>query len=241
MLLKMYSKIVRQVFLIIISILFMAFSGSNTQRISLSMETKILKNKKVLTITADIYYQLSTGVMVTRYMKPMEYIFISNPKGEAKVYYPSTNEVLTKQSLEFDTEKTMLYYFLSGKISDLGLNNLGFTITNTKFDEGMTITSWKPPSTLISQFSKVELVHENFIPIYIAYFNPKGNLEKKIYYYEYEYFGNISLPTKVLECVFTSKTDSTLNRISYSNIKTGASAVSEYFNFKIPANAKVIK
>jgi len=234
----MFTKRIAAVFILIA---LLAFSPAPPSRISLSMETKILKKGQVVTIKAEVYYLFDQGKMITRYLTPSEYLFISNNKGEASVYYPASNQVAMKQAMEYDTEKTMLYYFLADKLNDLGLKDLGFKLTDTRFEEGLIISTWEPATAFNDVYSKVELVHENDLPIYIAYFNVKGKLIQKIYYYNYEFHQDLALPHKVLEYQYLQDGDSIMNRIAYSNVKTGSDAQNEIFNFKIPANARIIK
>lgn len=208
-------------------------------KVSMRMEAKSLNKGKAMIINAEIFYQFDKGNMLTRYLSPLNYMFFTNQKGEAKVYYPKTNEVYLKQSADFDSEKCLLYFFLSNKLNDLGLKDMGFSITDTRFEDHLVITTWFPPAVLINSYGKVELVHEDYRPIYIAYFDKSGKITKKIFYYEYSSFPQFSLPTKVVELDYLSNGDSIVNKITYSDIKVGEKANSYYFNYKIPLNATV--
>ena len=211
------------------------------EKISLNMESQSLKNGKKSTVTAEIFYKPSTGIMTIHYLKPIECVFISNAKGEAKIYYPAKNEVYLTQSVAFDTEKSLLYYFLSNKTSDLGLKDLGFTLSETKYEDKMLITTWKAPFSLAKEFSKVELVSENYVPIYLGYYNASFKLVKKIYYYQYSQIQSVKLPLKVVEFNYLPDGDSVVNRIVYSDVRLNEQANSPYFNFKVPENAKIAK
>jgi len=179
--------------------------------------------------------------MITRYTKPNEYFVITNVSGDAQIYYPAKNEVFMTQSLIFETEKSFLYYFLNNKIADLGLKDLGFTLSKTHFEDKMLVSTWKPSVKLNSKIGKIELVHENQLPIYIAYYDEKYKLTKKIYYYDYYNHPSLKLPQKVVEFNYLPKGDSVVNKLVYSNIKLNEQANSTWFNYKIPANAKVVK
>ncbi len=227
--------------LLIGMILCTSFTTPAPSRISLTMESKMLSKGKAMIINAEIYYQYDQGRMLTRYLKPLEYMFFTNNKGEAKIYYPSTNEVMMRQSAEFNSENGLLFFFLSNKLSDLGLQETGFKITDTRFEGGLVISSWSPPGELLKYYSKVELVHENYRPIYIAYYDNKGKVRQKIFYYEYSSFTDFSLPLKVVQTDFMANGDSTITKITYSDIKVAEKATSTFFNFKIPVNAKVKK
>ncbi|MCX6272259.1 MAG: hypothetical protein NTU44_13795 [Bacteroidetes bacterium] len=213
-------------------------SFQNPTKVSMKMEAKSLNKGKAMVINAEIYYQFDQGRMLTRYLPPLDYLFFTNNKGEAKIYYPKTNEVYTKQSSEFDSEKGLLYFFLSNKLSDLGMKDMGFTITDTRFEEKLMITTWFPPAQLLNFCSKVELVHESYHPIYIAYFDSKGKVFRKIFYYDYTSYAQFSMPTKVVELDYHAQGDSVVNKITYSDIRVGEKANSNYFNYKIPINAR---
>lgn len=225
---------------VIILIFLLSFKYYQNNRISISMESKTLSNGKVLTINADIFYDHSQKTMITHYAKPNDYYFITNSKGEAKVYNPTTNEVYLEQGIQYNTNQTLFYYFMSNQIYDLGLKDLGFKITDTKFKDGMQITTWFSPPTLAETVSKVELVHENYLPIYLGYYDKNGKLTKKIYYYNYSDDVSIKFPLKVVEFNYLISGDSIVNKIAYSNLKIGNQDTNKDFEFKIPENAKII-
>jgi hypothetical protein len=233
-------KLTKILLFLLASFILSSFSPAPS-KISLKMEAKMLNKGKAMTINAEIYYQFDQGKMLTRYLQPLDYMFFTNNKGEAKVYYPATNEVMTRQSAEFDSEKGLLYFFLSNKLSDLGLGEMGFKITDTRFEDGLVVSTYFPPNELLNYYSKVQLVHESYKPIYIAWYGPKEKLIKKIYYYEYTSYADFALPLKVVEIGYAGNGDSTITKMTYSQVKTGASANSSFFNFKIPVNAKVKK
>lgn len=181
------------------------------------------------------------GSMITHYTYPTDYIYITNKVGEAKVYYPDKNEVYMKTDRMFASESSILYIFLNNKIHDLGLTDVGFKIKDTRVEDGLTITTWSPPVELIEQIGKVELVHENFIPIYIAYYTKKQSLLKKTYYYDYSNYRQFSIPLKITEFNYMANGDSVITKINFSGLKFDSQATGPYFNYKIPDDAKAIQ
>lgn len=237
---QMKNKMLRPFCLALVYFLFTAF-GSNTNRISLHMEVKRLYNKKVISLKADVYYKYIEGVMVTHYTYPQEYIYISCLKGEVKAYYPQTNEVIIQQNSIFSIENDVLYYFVNNKIFDLGLKELGFTLHHTRYEKSDMITTWHPPAELTKNLLKVEMVHENNLPIYSAYYNRKGKIVKKIYYSGFSNYGHFALPRNITEFEYLAKGDSIISRKTYTNIKTNDEANNSFFDFRIPKEAKIIK
>ena len=222
-------------------ILFASFANQKRiNKISMVQESSFLANGIKVVMTSEIFYNHAERKMVTKFGEPYNYIIISNDKGEAKVYYPKENKVLLTQGMSFNTENSLLYYFLANKINDLGLSDLGFRLNNTKYEDDLMISEFVPMNMVNSKLSKVELVHKNFLPVYVAYYNDKNEVVQKIFYYQYQNFSYLNLPMKAVEYSYVSPKDSSITRKIYSNVNINDNASSEYFNFKIPEDASVI-
>lgn len=228
-----------KLFFLLSIIVCFAFSG-DVGKICLHMESKKLYKGKVMIIKADVYYKID-GNMTIHYTYPQDYILLTNTKGEVKVYFPVQNQIFLQQNQTFSSENDVLYSFLSQRVSDMRLKESGFSLQNSKYEEGLTITTWLPPIYLTDQISKVEMAHENYLPVYTAIFNVKSKYSKKIYYSDYLPVDQYFLPTKITEIEYLANGDSIISRKIYSDIKTGAQATSPYFNYAIPANAKLMK
>jgi hypothetical protein len=181
------------------------------------------------------------GNMTTHFTYPQDYIFITNSKGEVKIYFPSQNQVMLQHNDAFSSGNDVLYSFLTLQTNDLGLKESGFSIQNTRYEENLMITTWLPPLSLVNQISKIEMAHENYMPIYTAIYNTKSKFSKKIYYSNYTTVGQFSLPLKMTEIEYLANGDSIVSRKEYSDFKLGSIANSAYFNYPIPANAKLMK
>ena len=103
------------------------------------------------------------------------------------------------------------------------------------------VTSWIPPAHLMNQIENVEMAYENYLPIYTAIYDNKSKISKRVYYSNYVYVGQYSLPLKITEIEYLANGDSIISRKEYSNVKMGTEADNSYFNFKIPSNAKLVK
>ena len=202
------------------------------------MNARNIKNGYLTSISANIYYSIS-GKMVTVNDKPNQFYTITNNKGEVKVYDPVKNEVYTSQNIALSTESTQLYYFFNNKIADLGLSDLGFQVVDTQFDEGLIITIWMPPAQLAAQIGRVKLVHENGKPIFISYTDSNDDLLKKTYFYDYNDINGLLFPASITQMNYVNKSDSSITKITYSDIEYNTSRVEELLQFEIPADAKI--
>lgn len=213
---------------------------SSFEKISMDMETKTAKDGYSSYIKASIYYG-NDGKMISYYKYPKEYVILNNSKGEIKIYDQAKNTVLQQQNYMYSTETSQFYYFLNNKKSDLGLGEMGFTQSNVKFEEGLMITEWLPPAQMSKDLSKVELVHENGQPIYIAYYDQNNFISTKAYYYNYTSLNSIlSFPATITQIKYVTPTDSTITKITYDNFLVDKNVESSLLNFKIPNNAKSV-
>ncbi len=231
---------IKYIIINLFAIFFMSFSIFE-ERISLKMIQKRLFKDKYLNVEANIYYNFENGKMITNYIYPENYIFISNKYGETKIYYPDKNQVEIKVDEMLSSENNLLFYFTSNQTYDMGLKSLKFKINETHFEEDLMITLWSPPTELLEKINKIKIVHKDYLPIYTAYFNNKNQITKKIFYSKYENFTKFSIPCLITEFNFLENGDSTVSKIIYSDIKIGRDANGNLFDFEIPSDAKILK
>lgn len=237
-----YRKKIYKIISIILIIAALFGFKADQGRISVHLESKRLHKGQVITTVADIFFRNSDGVLVIHYIKPTDYIFITNASGEAKVYYPGKNEVIVTQNEMFSSENDILYTFLSNRHSDMGLKEGGFILTSSTRDKNnYIVTTWIPQAPQKSPISKIELVHEDYFPIYMSYYGTNGKVFKKTYFSAYNTKGPSPIPMQIIDVDYLPKNDSIVSRKRYSDFKINGAANSPYFNYTIPANAKLVK
>lgn len=214
-----------------------SFKQIRIDKLQLDLEAKTLHQKKSITARSTVYYKASGALMVTHTSYPAKQVTITNKYGEFKHYDFSTNSVSLQQGAELSSESSIFYTFLNGQTNDAGLGKLGYKIKSSKTENKLIITKWHLPGQ--AERGEVEIVHENNLPIYICFYSNKNKPVHKSYYSNYQYIGSIKIPFTITEFEFLSETDSVITRKKYSNLKTNNQVNEEYFNFKIPADAKI--
>lgn len=207
------------------------------EKLYAKMEAKQLQKGKYIVLKSEICYN-QNGDLVTHFTSPTEYIALTNKVGELKIYDPKKNTVIIKQAGSFSSQTSQFFFFLSGKTSDMGLTNLGFTPSKTFPENSFVVSEWqrKVPDNN-SPIQTVKLVHSAQKPIYMEYKDKNKTAIRKVYYYGYNSIGNLFFPTTTTEIIFNSKSDSVITKTVYTDFKTNNEAVSKYFDFKIPTNA----
>lgn len=205
--------------------------------ISLKQHTEILENRKKIVNDIDIYFDKDKQIITKYYHSSPDFILMVNALGEIKSYYPSTNQVDYKQISEMSSRRNLIYYFANNFTDQLGLADDGFQLSSSAYENQFFVTQWKAPVTL-KGVESVKMVFENGLPIYSEYLSNKKKAIKKTYYTNYKDFTQFRLPLKIIEVNYTPTGDSIINRTLFSDIKISPTADQQYFNFKIPANAK---
>ncbi|MBO4475685.1 MAG: hypothetical protein J5737_03070 [Bacteroidales bacterium] len=205
------------------------------RKVSADVEVKTVAKGKVSTVTKSVYCTRN-GRLVTLFRTPVSYYAVSNIKGEVQIYNPSSGEVLTRidESLSSNTELVML--FMSGHIDDLGLGYFGYKATGTSRDGEYlkkVFTHADP------QQAKVEIVYENYLPIYCEYTSPEGKCLGRKYLSEYNTVGRFTLPLRVTDINYGKDRDSTVTRTIYSSVRLDTDDPA--FDFTVPADAKPMK
>jgi len=218
--------------------LLVSYDYMSVDRVMMHMESQSLHRNKVVKVEAELFFHSTDGRMITRYIQPAYQVMIANNKGEVSLFNEKENTVVYRQGHEYSTESGMIQFFLQGKTRDMGLSDFGFQQMDTRFDGNLVITEWFPPASLYHLYNRIELVHEDFMPIYVAYYDATRNLAKKVYYSDFQHFGDVYLPGLVTEFNYIGN-DSIINRIRFSNIKVNHQAVSPWFNFEIPSDARL--
>jgi len=211
------------------------------RQVSLKSLTETIINGKVSKSKADIYYEFPSGRIITMNTEPEKYVYIANTLGEAKIYYPAKNVVVLRNDATFSARNNNLYYFFANRVNDLGLQDSDFKSSSVKQEESYTITTWQAPVKLLAQVDKIDLVHENMLPVYSEYRNTKGAITLKVYYSDFRKIYESMVPMRVTEIIYLNHPDSTIRRTTYSDVRTGSQADRAGFDFTIPTNARIEK
>ncbi len=208
--------------------------------VSVSQETQVLSKGSKSIFKCDIYYNKDKDAVVTHHYYPVEFVKMSNRFGEMKIYFPKTNSVTIQQNQSLSITNELLYYFINNKLADLGLSKEGFKLVSTTHEEGLIVTTWQAPASL-KVIYQAKIVFNDMLPVYAEYNRMDGMILKKIYYSRYTDFKSFMMPLRITEITFNNKSDSTISLSVFSNVRTSDFPGKNYFNFKIPDDAKISK
>jgi hypothetical protein len=123
----------------------------------------------------------------------------------------------------------------------MGLKSMGFKLTATKLDNKMVVSTWLAALNASAIVTKAEVVHQNYKPIFLAFYNKNNKPVSKTYYSNYQKVGDVSLPFIVTEIQYSAiSNDSVIQRKTYSNALIDMQVNDQWLNYKIPANATIV-
>ncbi|MBQ3872427.1 MAG: hypothetical protein II791_01270 [Bacteroidales bacterium] len=204
------------------------------KRVSVDAQIKNLADGKVTTVTRRILCDRSGRVVTVSLTSPQSYL-IRNLKGEVKLYIPSTNEVMSMIDPSFTTGNELLYIFLSGHTDDLGLGYLGYMLQKSEYDaEGYLKRTYV---TKDKDAATIDLVLKDYLPVYVEYRGPSGNVLAKTYLSGYDRKASFVFPSRVTEITYVpQKKDSIITRTVYS--VPDISGKDPDFDYQVPKGAK---
>lgn len=208
------------------------------ERLSASMTTRQVQKGKSVTVRGDVFYQRN-GNMVTHFTFPQEVVILANKLGETRIYDPRRNAVMRYQNGAFSTSTTQLAYFLNGNTADMGLIQIGFVQDRTYNTGKLLVTEWRPKVVdKKAPVQRVKVVFDKANPIYMHYEDAARKIIRKVFYYKYQPIDGRPFPTATTEIIYDGR-DSTVAKTTYGGFKLNSDANSPYFQYTIPANARV--
>jgi len=243
MAIKNYNKrlfLGKAFFVFVISLVFFGFVPSGNE-VYLEMESLTLDEGKYIKVKSNILFDQTQGKMVTYFHYPKEYFFVNNDFGEAKIYLPESNKVIVKYGKNYSTSSSFIYSFLNNQQSDFGLKGQDFQLKETYFEDQYLVTKWIPPSQFLKLFTSVKLVTENNYPVFCGYYDSDGDAVQKMYFSNYIPVNYTKIPGRITQISYVLESgDSSVNKITFSNLKTGTNLANNLRDFKIPEDAILV-
>ncbi len=205
------------------------------RKVSADVEVKTVTGGKLTTVTKSVYCT-NNGRLVTLFRTPLSYYVISNTKGEIKLYKPDTNEVLSDVDQSMSSGTELVSIFMTGHIDDLGLGYFGYRAGGITREDGYIKKTFTSSD---AGLPSVEIVYEDYLPIYCAYTSRDGRLLSKKYLSDYRTYGRFVLPHRITDISYGKNRDSSIVRTLYSSVKVDADDPN--FDFQVPADAKPMK
>ncbi len=216
----------------------LGFGQNGFEYLSFKMIKRVNAVGKTTRVDALIFFQ-KNGDMVTYLDKPAELFILNNREGELQVYNPDKNAVFKSVNSNYGSQNNPFYYFL-GEVPNMGLEQVGYKLVNTKVDEGMLVSTWEAPVNLRSEIKSVELVSDGEKPVFMGFIDKEGAYFKKMYFYQFTELRGIVFPEAITEIDYIEE-DSIITKTTFHDFDFDNKSDLELVNFEIPENATLLK
>lgn len=226
-----------RLFIILSALCLLCAVPSHAQRFfHVDAESKTVKDGKMKAVEKKIYYSKGGDLNILWKTGGLSYYSTSSPFGFSKFYFPTTNETVSLDPDMMKASDELLYLFAEGGTEDLGLSREGFFLKSSKKDEGFLVRRFEPRKSG-GMCAWVEIAYnKDYLPIYCAYFDKKGNVITKSYFSNYKSEKGFVFPMRVTEIsYFKEKADSTVRLDLYKNLEIDVR--SDTHSFHIPQGA----
>ena len=208
------------------------------RRVSADVAVKMIGNGNATNMTKSVYCSSDGRMISVSNTKDGRIFVLTNIHGETSIYNENSKEVaMDNRGLMLSTDE-LLQIFLLRRATDMGMGAYGYQLTKTTREE-QYIKKVFEPKKQNSNCSRVEIVFDEFKPIYCAYFDHKGKIITKVYYSQYALQDRFMFPTRVTEITYANAKDSIVKLDLYTNIQVDQD--DPMFDFQVPVDAKVIK
>ncbi len=164
-------------------------------------------------------------------------VILTDRYGRTEIYNPDKNTLMfDKKGQLYASVDEPLQLFLQRRTQDMGLEDYGFKPDRILQEDGKYLKKiFKNPSDG-THCVKVEIVYENYLPVFMAFYDRKDKVINKIYYAHYDFKQRFVFPHRITEISYIGVKDSMIRLDVYSNIQTDT--YDEMFDFKVPADAE---
>lgn len=150
------------------------------------------------------------------------------------VIYKIKNDSLINRSKSINIANfTIFSMALSGKLSDYGLKDSKFILTNVEKDGDKIISTWEPPVTYKKFMGKVMIMKQNDNIAGVIFFNKDGIIISRQFFRGYKNIKGMDFPTEVIvEKIINGEKFYEIT--NYENIKVDDYQNEDKYDYKIP-------
>lgn len=186
-------------------------------------------------IRGTLYFQAPEEVII-KVVEPTEQWNVYRGK-DLLIYYPAE-----RKAFRFVSRNRLMVPFAQSFIGlvreDFGLSDAGFLLTENRKRANVLITVWSPPRSLRSYVSEARVGIQDAHPLFLEFYDPRGNLLTRVTYLEYREDLEPSFPGRTL--IFQKSPDMEIrDDIRYSNHRVNEILPTEVTDFTLPEGVAV--
>ncbi len=124
---------------------------------------------------------------------------------------------------------------LEGRLSDFGMDRLGFRMTKIERKDSLLISEWHPPAAFRKAIGKVRIATVRGRLFGVVYYDPEDNIRQKEFYEDYRRIGNVWFPHRLVQLQFHEGKEA-VQLTTYDHVVVDEKGRRDWYDFRIPSS-----
>jgi hypothetical protein len=214
--------------------LLLAFVSSAQENFRLETEVTIKevntsKNQNILW-KGHIYFNKPDSKLLYDFSfpKPIKWLFT-----EESVYDIRRDTIKNVTDNITGLESTLFYLGLENQLPKYGFDNTIYELSETKREEDLVISVWKPKGVYSGAFGDVHVSIKEGLLYGVLTYDKDGSLSKKQFFRKYQKLGNIIFPTELVEMINLEDGGELKRLTTYNDLKLNQFSNEAFYNFDV--------
>ena len=168
-----------------------------------------------------VHYNLKNKKLLFNITFPQKEFYLSV---DTLIYKFQNNKLLSVQNNPIKPEFSIFQFILNNDLSDFGLKNSSFSISNIEKNNGLIITKWSPPAIVNFPIGNILISTKDKRLQSVLIYNKKGILLSRQIYKDYNMVNGVGIPSEILSVSYLG------NVKSYQVMKISHALINEQGN-----------
>ena len=178
----------------------------------------------------DVYYDKNIKKIVFDVRFPQKETWVQQ---DTILYKIKNGGLMSKSSSINISEFTIFSMVLNGKLSDYGLKDSKFVLTNVEKEGDNIISTWEPPQAYKKFMGKVMIMKNDDNITGVIFFDKDGYIISRQFFRKYENIKGMSFPTEVI-VEKNINGEKFYDITTYENVKVDDYKNEDKYDYKIP-------
>jgi hypothetical protein len=222
---------------VLIIFLFLSLVGycQTTYRFKSEITIKVKNQQGAIQYTkGTVRYDKNIKKLLFHISFPQKEFYVSSDTIICKY---QNNKLLSIQSNPLKPEFSIFHFILNNDLSDFGLKNSNFSITNIEKSNDLIITKWSPPAIPNFPLGNILVSSKNKRLQSVLIYNQKGELLNRQIYKKYSFVNGVEIPSEILS-VSDIAGVKTYQIIEFDKIQINEQGNDPEYDFQLEKNKK---
>lgn len=187
---------VKAFFIFLLCIIWLEGYGQNFYRFKAEITIKVKTSDSVIQLTkGNVYYDKNIKKVLYNITFPEKENYVSV---DTLLYKYKNNRLLSVQGNPLKPEFSIFHFILNNNLSDFGLRNSSFKISNVEKSDSLIVTKWIPPGSPDFPLGEILISAKNKRLQSVLIHSKEGKLISRQIFKKYTFVNGIEVPFEIL-------------------------------------------